>query len=204
MLTLGKANQEFPHGLEFNEQELKNLDSSLELLAAKVLRSPNVPEDLWMAPVKYAYRYSEYYRAGSSRFTWLESFHQGLSMSKTFFSSYLLPDNPSTTYNVKVEGSTGVIIGNANSMVLNQGFDNQDLENLASELSQLRAEMKRQSQTVEEDIALGSIAKAEIAAKDGDKSGVVKHLKDAGKWAFDVATKIGVSVAAKAIEQLIK
>lgn len=204
MLTLAKQNQEFSRGLEFNEQELKGLDSSLELLAVKVLKSHDIPENIWLAPVKYAYRYSNYYKAGSSPFSWLESFHQGLSISKTFFSSYLLPDSPSITYNVKVEGSAGVNIGNDNSLVLNQIFDNNDIKKLINELSLLREEMKRQSTSVEQDMAIGSIAKAEIALKGGDKSEVIRHLKDAGKWAFDVATKIGVSVATKAIEQLIK
>lgn len=49
-------------------------------------------------------------------------------------------------------------------------------------------------------IAIASIANAEKSAKSGDATGAFTHLKSAGKWALDTAAKIGVPVAAKAIE----
>ena len=45
-----------------------------------------------------------------------------------------------------------------------------------------------------------SIANAEDATKKGETSNIFSHLKSSGQWAFDTATKIGVSVAAKAIQ----
>lgn len=50
-------------------------------------------------------------------------------------------------------------------------------------------------------IAFGEIAKAEKSAKDEDSSGVAESLTSAGKWALDVAAKIGTSLATEAIKK---
>ena len=76
-----------------------------------------------------------------------------------------------------------------------------DMRTLAVELATLRREMRRAGDALEQDIAVGQIAAAEAAAQKGDASSVVRHLKGAGRWAFDVATKIGVSVASEAIKK---
>ncbi len=76
-----------------------------------------------------------------------------------------------------------------------------DMRVLATELASLRREMRQTAQEAEQDIATGEIAAAETAAHKGDTEGVLLHLKNAGKWAFDVATKIGVSVASEAIKK---
>ena len=47
----------------------------------------------------------------------------------------------------------------------------------------------------------GAIAAAEQAANAGDKQGVLRHLKNAGKWAADIASKIGVNVASELIKK---
>jgi hypothetical protein len=76
-----------------------------------------------------------------------------------------------------------------------------DMRVLATELKSLRREMRQAATEPEQDIAVGQIASAEAAAQKGDTSSVIRHLKDAGKWAFDVATKIGVTVASEAIKK---
>jgi len=76
-----------------------------------------------------------------------------------------------------------------------------DMRVLVTELASLRREMRQAATEPEQDIAVGQIAAAEAAAQKGDTSSVVRNLKSAGKWAFDVATKIGVSVAAEAIKK---
>jgi hypothetical protein len=78
-----------------------------------------------------------------------------------------------------------------------------DLSALASELASLRAEMRRVGTDIQHDQALVSVGAAEKSAKNGDAAGVTAHLKAAGKWALDTATKIGVQVAAKALERAI-
>jgi hypothetical protein len=75
-----------------------------------------------------------------------------------------------------------------------------DLTQLAIELSQLRQQMKKEAVEPDHDIAVSDIARAEQAAKAGDRSKIVEHLKGAGKWALDVATKIGTSLAVEAIK----
>ena len=83
-------------------------------------------------------------------------------------------------------------------------LDNIDLQALAAELRDLRSEMKRlSSDEAEHDVALGEVAKAEAAAKAGDTEGLRTALKSAGKWALEVAEKIGVGVAIAAIKPLV-
>ncbi|MBN1804465.1 MAG: hypothetical protein JW837_04380 [Sedimentisphaerales bacterium] len=77
-----------------------------------------------------------------------------------------------------------------------------DLSVLAQELQALRKQMRSQSDdSLEVDVAAGEIAKAEKAAKVGDESGTIKHLKAAGKWAFDFATSVGSSLVAEVIKK---
>ena len=79
-----------------------------------------------------------------------------------------------------------------------------DLANLANELKQLRSAMnKERSGDLEHDEAIGVIAQAEKFAIAGDGPATIKALKSAGKWALQIAEKIGVAVAAKAIEKSI-
>ena len=87
-------------------------------------------------------------------------------------------------------------------ITLNQTWNQQkfDLDILAQELSILRNELKNQASTALEDQMVGEVANAEIAASEKDENKTLKHLKNAGKWAFDTATKIGVGVAASAIK----
>ena len=75
-----------------------------------------------------------------------------------------------------------------------------DLKALSSELAQLRAEMRKNAKEPEEDEAVSAVGKAEKAAAAGDQSGALQNLKNAGRWALDVATKLGISVASKALE----
>jgi hypothetical protein len=78
-----------------------------------------------------------------------------------------------------------------------------DMRTLAVELASLRREMKQVATEPEHDMAIGQIAAAETAAQKGDAGTVLRHLKSAGRWGFDVATKIGVSVASEAIKKSI-
>ena len=79
-----------------------------------------------------------------------------------------------------------------------------DLTTLAVELEKLRVAMKDEGKSTAHDIATGQIAAAKDAADNKDQKGTVSALKSAGKWALDVAQKIGVTVASKAIEDAMK
>ncbi len=75
-----------------------------------------------------------------------------------------------------------------------------DLPTLAQELSILRQRLRTEAQTPEQDMAIGALANAEVAAKAGDGPKTLEWLSNAGKWAFDVATKIGTNVAIAALK----
>jgi hypothetical protein len=75
-----------------------------------------------------------------------------------------------------------------------------DCEVLAAELERLKMEMVSRAKDPSHYEAVAAIAKAEEATKEGAGSDIFNHLKGGGKWALETASKIGVSVAAKAIE----
>ncbi|MBC9248389.1 hypothetical protein H4P12_17115 [Paracoccus sp. 11-3] len=88
---------------------------------------------------------------------------------------------------------------NTFQQIWNQRSSDVDLPQLAEELRQLRMALKAEGTTIEHDKAIASVAAAEEAAQKNDGAGALRHLQAAGKWTLDVATKIGTSVAAKAI-----
>jgi hypothetical protein len=115
-------------------------------------------------------------------------------------------DDKGDTYNIS--GQAGAVGPNARAehntfnQTVNQGNDSLDLVALAAELTQLRiAIAKMQDPSPQAAIAVGEIAKAEIAAGEKDTPKVMGHLKVAGKWAFETATKIGTSIAAEVIKK---
>lgn len=112
--------------------------------------------------------------------------------------------NMSDQYNVS--GSAGAVGRNASAsnFTINQdvssGSTPLDLEALASQLTILRTEMRRQAESVEEDAAVLAVGSAQLAAEAGDQAGALTHLRSAGTWAAGVATSLGVAVAAGAIK----
>ena len=77
-------------------------------------------------------------------------------------------------------------------------IEQQDLGDLAVELEKLRTALVQNASTAEHYSAIGSIASAETAAKEGDKSKVEQALSalgSAGKWVAGVAKDIGVPIA---------
>lgn len=84
--------------------------------------------------------------------------------------------------------------------IWNEAAPSLDLDALAQELTQLRPALKAAARTAEEDVAVGEIALAEVAAKQKDGPKALAHLKNAGQWALGVAEKIGVGVATAAIK----
>lgn len=106
-------------------------------------------------------------------------------------------------YNVGQAGAVGPN-SHAHDMNFNQIWmqldEEYDLEKLADELSILRLAMKEKSTQPDHDIAIGEVSYAENAAREGDGPKSLEHLKKAGSWAFDIATKIGVTVAATALK----
>ena len=86
-----------------------------------------------------------------------------------------------------------------------QPFAEIDPQFLAADLRALRIAMMREAAANEDGdpdqaLAIAPIAGAEKAAQTGDVEAAFRHLKAAGKWAVEIASKIGATVAEKAIE----
>jgi hypothetical protein len=90
-----------------------------------------------------------------------------------------------------------------NTFVQQQAPAEIDLEALAAELARLRATLRERGTEAEQDLAVGEVAAAEVAAKQGDAEGALRHLKLAGQWALGVATEIGVPVATAALKSVL-
>ncbi|MBV8852035.1 MAG: hypothetical protein JOY91_01480, partial [Sinobacteraceae bacterium] len=107
------------------------------------------------------------------------------------------------TYNVERAGAVGPH-ATASHVTFNEGASElasqTDLKVLAVQLDQLRVELLKAARDASHYEAVAAVAKAEEATKKGETASVFSNLKDAGEWALDMASKIGASVAAKAIE----
>lgn len=104
-------------------------------------------------------------------------------------------------------GQAGAMGPNANAegnvfiQTLREAIGDASLLDLAKELETLRMAMLAEAKSGPQDEAVAAVTEAETAAKKGDSKGVLSWLKAAGKWGFDMATKIGTAIAAKAIEK---
>jgi hypothetical protein len=110
--------------------------------------------------------------------------------------------------NYNIPGQAGAVGPNAHAhdMVFNQIVhqveQSVDLAALAKELSELRqAIMEKRDSSPQAAVALGEIAKAEIAAQEKNGSKLVEHLKAAGQWALDFAKEIGKDLVVETIKQ---
>ena len=76
---------------------------------------------------------------------------------------------------------------------------NIDLSTIAKELSKLQQAMSSLSQSTAHNLSIHEIEKAKQAAQQGNEQQLYRHLRAAGQWALEVATKIGVSIAVDAL-----
>jgi hypothetical protein len=103
-------------------------------------------------------------------------------------------------------GQVGALGPNAHAhdmtfnQIWNQSKEALDLKSLVGELQMLRDEMQKEAKAPEQFVELGSIATAEIEAKNGNGPKALAALAKAGKWTLDVAEKVGVGVAVAAIK----
>jgi hypothetical protein len=101
----------------------------------------------------------------------------------------------------------GVVIGDGaktRDVIVRQNLNefSVDLERLSGELVLLRNAMKSAADGSEpaHDMAIGQVAAAEHAARAGNRQGTKAALASAGKWALQIAEKIGVDLATAAIK----
>lgn len=72
---------------------------------------------------------------------------------------------------------------------------------LSDELGRLLVAMKADAVEPEQFEALTAVSRAKVAAEGGDGPGALAMLKSAGKWAAEVANKIGTALATEAIKK---
>lgn len=107
-------------------------------------------------------------------------------------------------YNTRNAGAVGPGATATNTTIAeNYGavLQGTDLPTLANQLEQLKQEMRKQAQDTTQFEAITAVSGAQDAARANQPSAVIEKLKSAGSWAPDIATKIGVSVAAEAIKK---
>jgi hypothetical protein len=80
----------------------------------------------------------------------------------------------------------------------------EDWARLVQELSQLRGALRHSSATADQDLIVGVIAGAEHAAQERNASAVADYLSRAGKWAFDTASGIGISLATDVMKAVLR
>jgi len=110
------------------------------------------------------------------------------------------------TFNIS-GGTQGAVGPNARADNFNQYsgmIDQVDLERLRHDLALLRTEARARATTADQDAAVRELADAETAAAKGDKSGIIRHLSQAGTWILDLASKISVPVAEALIKSMLR
>ena len=108
--------------------------------------------------------------------------------------------------NYSVSGQAGAVGPNThvhentfNQIQFGQSIDLLELE---KQLIDLRQAIKdSQDPSPQADIALGEIAKAQIAIQEKNQSKLIEHLKSAGQWTLGFAKDIGKDVVVEAIKQ---
>jgi len=79
--------------------------------------------------------------------------------------------------------------------------DGIDATQLAADLAILLRRLQEQPNHAEHQAEVDSVGAAQAEASKGNAAGALAALSKAGKWAFDVATQIGVRVAAEALKR---
>jgi len=85
--------------------------------------------------------------------------------------------------------------------IWNQAGSAIDLPALALQLAKVRAGMREISAgSAEQDLSIAEVARAELSAKKNDGPAVMKHLREAGMWALDIAKSVSTDIAVAAIK----
>jgi uncharacterized protein YjbI with pentapeptide repeats len=119
----------------------------------------------------------------------------------------MIVDTPGDIYNVPGQAGAVGRGAHAHDMTFNQLWSQSaqsfDLPALAAELTTLRQAMRKEADEPFHDKAVVEIGEAQEAAQNHDGPRVLQHLKNAGQWALDVATKIGVNLVTEALKKAL-
>ena len=78
-----------------------------------------------------------------------------------------------------------------------------DLQKLASELEQLKEALDREATNAEHRMSVSAIEVARESAQKNDGPKTLQYLKIAGKWAFEIAGRIGVHEVSEALKKVL-
>ena len=141
---------------------------------------------------------AEYGGTGDDWKYWLNESERE-KVQQFFIGSIRMGDNYSAGQAAAM-GPSAQASGNTFQQVWEQHQGSIDLHSLARELETLRGLMRKEATDPVHDVAIGEVAAAQTAATGGNGAKALEHLRNAGKWAFDVSTKIGVGVATAALK----
>jgi hypothetical protein len=99
----------------------------------------------------------------------------------------------------KVKGGSYQGSGTQNIQIL----DSVDMPQLAIELQRLVTALEEQASSPEQKAEVEQVKAAGAAAQQSDKASVWEHLTKVGKWVLNVATQVGVGIAAAVIAAAI-
>ena len=108
--------------------------------------------------------------------------------------------------NINIHGPAFGVVAGAHvhdinfSQVWNQIAKDGDVTQLANELRRLREAMETEASDAAQRAAVIAVSAAEQSARQNNGPKAIEFLKMAGKWAFDVAQKIGIELATEAIK----
>jgi len=77
------------------------------------------------------------------------------------------------------------------------------VRDLQEQLSVLRTLLRERACRPEDDISVGAVGEAEVAAVAGDERKLLKALLKAGRWAYQAAREVGLEVAAAALARAL-
>jgi hypothetical protein len=108
-----------------------------------------------------------------------------------------------------VSGQAGAVGPNAHAhdmtftQVWNQLDGKLNLAQLSEELRRLREAMEGDATQPGQKLSTGAVAAAEESARQKDGPKVLEYLKTAGKWALEMAEKIGLDLAKEALKSAL-
>ncbi len=112
---------------------------------------------------------------------------------------------PGYTFNLSGNNQR-VNIQSTDNSVNSVTYEAKDMPELARELAKLRAALLPLASDAEHFAAIGAVASAEIAAKNGESSKITQALSalgSGGKWVLGVAKDVGVPVAVAVLQSYL-
>lgn len=143
----------------------------------------------------------------SGRFTSHLPFLPEFRSRTPFFKTHTTINVEGLMGDLNIAGQAGAVGSSAHAShnTFNQlggvALNPQDLATLANDLAELRKQMLQRAEGAEDYVAIGAIASAEQAAREGQPGKVVEYLRAAGNWALEAAQSVGSDLLLDAVKK---